>query len=278
MTSLVIGLTVVAFATSTPELAATVTASLEGAPAVGFGNVVGSNIANLALVLGLAALLRPLAPGGRFLRREMPFMVGGSAVAAWLSWDGLVERWEGGLLLALLGIFLAYLLLRREEAAAEVLPEVDPDEPIPGMARGIALVVVGVGMLVLGAKALIVGAVTLARALGVAERVIGLTVVALGTSLPELAATVVAVQRREGDIVLGNLVGSNLFNLLFVLAVAALVTPIEVTAAGARVDLAVMVAVALLSWPLLSLRSGMGRGQGALLVLTYVGYVAWLFL
>ncbi len=281
VSSLVIGLTVVAFATSTPELAATLTATLQGSLAVGFGNVVGSNIANIALVMGLAAILQPLAPGSRFLRREMPFMVVGSGLAAILAWDGRVVAWEGGVLLVLLAVFLAYLLLRGEEEMGEPGEGAgggrEAEEAAPTVLRGVTLVALGVVLLVVGAKAMVHGAVTLARALGIAERVIGLTLVAVGTSLPEVAATIVAVVRREGDIVLGNLVGSNIFNLLFVLAVATLVTPIEVDPSGARVDLVVMVGVSLLAWPLLAVRARVGRWEGAILVAVYVGYVTWLF-
>lgn len=276
MSPLVVGLTVVAFATSTPELAATLAAFLGGSPDVGLGNVIGSNIANLGLVLGVSALLRPLVAEARFLRREMPFMLLGTLLSVILLWEGSLGLWEGLLLVALLGAYLATILrtgdAERRRVREEYAAEFSGAER--GLGASLLLVALGVVLLVGGARLLVDGAVDLARLLGVAERVIGLTLVALGTSLPELASCLVAAAKDEGDIVLGNLIGSNVFNLLFVLGTCAVVSPFSVAAPETRIDLAVMLGISLLAWPLLA-RRRMGRWGGALMLAVYVAYIGF---
>ncbi len=275
---LVVGLTVVAFGTSAPELAATVTAALKGAPGVALGNVVGSNIANLGLILGLAALISPLRTTARFLRREVPFMLGVSVLMFGLVQDGMVTRANAAVLLLLLGVYLTYLLREEREP-----PEVEAEfveaygaDRVP-VWRGLLGVGAGVGLLVLGADALVEGAVALARGFGVSERVIGLTVVAVGTSLPELASALVAALRRESDIVLGNLVGSNVFNVLAILGVTALVRPVPVQTGAVQLDLGVMLGLSVLVWPFLYTGYRLGRREGAALLLAYLGYVILLY-
>ncbi len=279
MTPLVIGLTVVAFGTSAPELAATLTAALEGSPDVAFGNVIGSNIANIGLILGIAALVFPVAARAYFLRREMPFMIGTSGLMLWLVADGWVSRWEAALLLALLGGYLWVLLRKQTEEEARVAWEF-AQEYGNGEARVLTSsikTVVGIALLVLGAKALITGAVSIARSAGIDERVIGLTLVALGTSLPELASAVVAAAKREGDILLGNVVGSNIFNVLAIFGTTSMVAPMDVKIVGAWSDLGVMMAFSVVLWPMLLTRHHLDRWEGALLLAGFVGYVGWLF-
>ncbi len=276
---MVIGLTVVALGTSTPELAATLTAALEGAPEVAFGNVVGSNIANLGLVLGLGAMIYTLQVEARFLRREMPIMLGASVLMIFVARDGELGRLEGSLLLVMLVGFL-WVLFRAEREDPLVEKTFD-DEFAQGRKQSVwwllALVAIGIVSLALGAKALIVGAVGIARAFGVEERVIGLTVVAFGTSLPELAGTLVAAAKREGDIILGNLIGSNVFNILFILGSTILIRPISIDASSAMVDMLVMLGISALVWPLMLTGRRLGRWEGLTLGILYVIYVAWLF-
>lgn len=280
LSPLVIGLTVVAFGTSAPEVAATLAAALRGVPELAVGNVVGSNIANVGLILGLMALVYPLMTRSTFVRREIPFLFGATLLAIGLLIDGSVGRVEGALLLAGLVAFLA-LVFRTTPPDEAPLGAAPPDDvgadPPGGIVRPALLATVGIAVLVGGAQALVTGAVSLAQAWGVSERVIGLTMVAVGTSLPELASSLVAVVRRETDLMLGNIVGSNVFNLLFVLGIAAVVRPLSVDLASVRVDLVVMSAFTLvMGWMVLTgLR--VSRREGAVLLLAYAVYVGFLF-
>jgi len=275
---MVIGLTVVAFGTSAPELAATLVAAFRGAPELAIANVVGSNIANIGLILGLTALAYPLATSGTFLRREVPWMLAATALAIPLLFDGRLGRIEGLVLWAALAVFLV---------AAFRSGGLPGDVDVVGVApigarrwpmRDVMAVVAGVAVLAYGAHALVTGATALATAWGVPERVIGLTLVALGTSLPELASSLVAALRRETDIILGNVIGSNLFNLLAVLGTAAVVHPIEVPVGGLRLDLLIMLGFALAVVPLMLVGRRLGRRDGALLLAAYLAYVGWLFI
>jgi cation:H+ antiporter len=273
---LVVGLTVVAFGTSAPELAATLVAAIRGVPELAVANVIGSNIANIGLILGLTALAYPLVAGAAFARREVPWMIAVSLLALPLLFDGALMRVEAFGLLALLVLFLlAELRASSKEHAADAAAEAGADEGAP---RGQALPslagsLLGVVVLAGAAQALVVGATDIATGLGISERVIGLTLVAVGTSLPELASSLVAAFRRETDIILGNIVGSNLFNLLAVLGTAGAIHPVTVDAAGVRLDLLIMIAFAV-ALPLLLLRGRrLGRSAGSLLLLAYAAYV-----
>jgi cation:H+ antiporter len=273
LSPLVIGLTVVAFGTSAPELAATVAAALRGAPEIALGNVIGSNIANIGLILALTALVYPLVTRWGFVRRELPIMLGATALASVLLLDGELERVEGVVLLAALA---AFLVLSFRDAGGEGATA--SSAPRSGSAvRSGLLAALGVVVLVVGAQALVAGAVAIASALGVSERVIGLTMVAVGTSLPELASSLVAALRRETDIILGNIVGSNVFNLLAVLGVAALVHPLGFDALAVRADLVVMAAFSIVMAPMVLRGLRLGRREGAALLVAYCVYVAFLF-
>jgi cation:H+ antiporter len=273
LTPLAIGLTVVAFGTSMPELVVSVDAALSGSPAIAVGNVVGSNIANIALILGLSAVLCPLAVNARIVRVDVPLMVLITLVVIVMLLDRGVGRLEGGLLAVGL---LAYTVLSLRAARRHAL--LAPVEPLPGAlptAPSVLLALGGLALLAVGARLLVSGAVSLAADLGISEAVIGLTVVAVGTSLPELATSVMAAARREGDIAIGNIVGSNIFNLLGILGTAALVTPLDETAMTA-IDLGVLIALAVLLLPLA--RSGwrLSRAEGGLLFVCYAGYMVHL--
>lgn len=278
MSPLVVGLTIVAFGTSSPELAASLAAAIAGNSQLAYGNVVGSNIANLSLVLGLAALVHPLRTQARFIKREMPFLLLVSLALYLVVVDGQIGRLEGALLFSGLLVYLSYLLREKEEAPeveAEFAAEYARTGPNPWSSLiGIA---VGTALLAAGASMLVEGASSLARAWGVSNRVVGLTVVALGTSLPELASSLVAARKGESELVLGNLVGSNVFNTLAILGLTALAHPLHINGAGRTVDLLVMLALVLLAWPFLYSGLRLGRREGAVLLLVYLAYAHYLF-
>ncbi len=273
----VIGLTVVAFGTSSPELATTLTAAVGGSPEAALGNAVGSNIANLGLVLGLTALLYPLRTRMRFIRRELPFMIGVGALLVPLLGSGVLGRLEGLLLLFLLGAYLWVLLgSGKADANHETVSQENGGESRLTWVTPVG-VLAGAGLLVVGAHTLIEGALGLARAFDVPERVVGLTLIAVGGSLPELAGCLVAALRRQGGIVLGNLVGSNVLNVLFVLGLTALVRPLSVSPEDFTVDLLVMVGLSLLALPFLFTGRRLGRREGTVLLAAYCAYVGFLY-
>ena len=278
LSPLVIGLTIVSCGTSSPELAASLAAVLEGAPAIAVGNVIGSNIANLGLVLGLTALVWPLTSSARFLGRDTAVMLVASLGLFALVRDNVVSRFEGAILLLAMAVYLGVLLFlsREEEKVAEEF-ETAVLTTRAGTWRGLAMVLGGTGLLVLGAKSLVTGAVGIAASLGVSERVVGLTVVAFGTSLPELAASLVAAVRHHSEIVFGNLIGSNIFNILMILGGTAAVRPVTAPWDDLRLDLLVMLGVAVLGPMMLFSGQRISRWEGGLLLLIYAGYVALLF-
>ncbi|MFO7769399.1 MAG: calcium/sodium antiporter [bacterium] len=273
---LIIGLTVVAFGTSSPELAASVTAALTGAHEVVLGNVVGSNIMNIGLVLGLTALVYPLSARLTVVRREVPVMVAVGLLPLLVARDGVIGRLEGLILVLLLAVYL--LLLYREsrmpEEAAEFVEEYAPGGR--GVLFALAAVAAGAVLLVVGARWLVEGGVNLARTVGVSERVIGLTLVAFGTSLPELASAMVAAVKQEADIVLGNLIGSSIFNILAILGLTSMVRPVLTEYAVVVPDILVMTAFGLLALPMLHTRKRLDRWEGGVLAAGYLLYLVWL--
>ncbi|WP_424929048.1 calcium/sodium antiporter [Amaricoccus tamworthensis] len=281
---MVIGLTLVGFGTSTPELVTSLQAALSGSPGIAVGNVVGSNIGNILLILGIAALLAPVAVDPAAFRRD-----GGVLVLATLLCLGVVLLGEAGRMAGLvfvisLGLYLAWTILSERrtpdspastvyEAEADALP--GPDYAMP-VALGIALI--GLVITILGARFLVSGAVDIAQAAGLSEAVIGLTIVAIGTSMPELVTAVIAVRKGQGDVAFGNVIGSNIFNILGILGVTALIQPMTVPPEIIRLDIWVMSAATLLM--ILFARTGwrVGRREGGLMVALYAGYLAWLLL
>ena len=281
ITPLVVGLTVVAIGTSSPELVVSIQAALAGEGGGALGNVVGSNIANLGLIVGVAAVLTPMTVDRKLVRHDMPIMLVSMAALVVFLLDGTLERWEGGVLLAAAIVYTVdgIRTSRREvrEANAKLPPEVTEAlvEVEAGFKRHILLVVGGVALLVFGADRLLAGAVVAATQLGVSEAVIGLTLVALGTSLPELATTIVAARRGEAEIALGNAIGSNIFNVFSVLGPAALAAPIASVGIGADV-LSIMVGFGLVTLLFLYTGGKTRRWEGAVLLLGYLGYIWWL--
>ncbi|MEJ2483033.1 MAG: calcium/sodium antiporter [Gemmatimonadota bacterium] len=275
LTPLMIGLTVVAFGTSAPELGVSLISTVRDLGDVATGNVVGSNIANVGLILGLAALVRPIRIEPKLIRLDVPLVVAASLLVALLFGDGVLSRLEGGFLMLLLVGYIA-LSLRKSRL------EVTVDLPPVGRATGrrpvgivVGLVAAGLAMLVMGSFAFVNGAEDLAIRLGVSPAVVGLTVVAVGTSLPEAATSVVAAWRGQGDIAVGNVVGSNLFNLLAILGVTALVRPV-VRGDVTMPSFALMIALAIALVPLMRSGFRVNRLEGSGLLLAYVAYLYWL--
>jgi len=283
---LVIGLTVVAFGTSSPELAVSLRSSLAGQADLALGNVVGSNIFNVLLILGLSAAITPLVVAQQLVRLDVPLMIGVSLATFLFALDGAIGRLDGLLLVAGLVAYTVFSIRqsRRESAAVRAEYAQEFGGPAPrgaaALARNLLLVVGGLGLLVLGADWFLDGAVRVARVLGLSELVIGLTIVAAGTSLPEVATSVLAAVRGERDIAVGNVVGSNLFNLLAVLGLAASASPggITVPAAALRFDLPVMLAVAVACLPVFAHGSAIFRWEGWLFLGGYAAYTAYLVL
>lgn len=281
-----VGLTVVAFGTSSPELAVSLGASLAGEPDVALGNVVGSSIYNVLLILGLSALIAPLVVDVRLVQRHVPLMIIASVVTVVLAADGNLGRLDGFVLVGGLVLWLVWSVReagsdgRMRAATFRPPPPQVVGRPPAGPRRAgpVGRVVVGLVLLGVGAQGLVQGAVALAAAAGIPPLVVGLTVVAIGTSLPELATSMVASWRRESDIAAGNVVGSNIFNIGCVLGLTALISPIPVAPAALAFDLPVMVGVAVACLPLFFRGNEISRWEGAVLVAYAFGYTGYVLL
>lgn len=280
---LVIGLVVVSAATSAPELAVTVGAVLSGEPGLAVGNVVGSNIVNILLILGVSAVISPLVIRRQVVRFDIPVMVGLSVVLLAVSLDGQISVADGILLLAglVLHAVVSIVLGRREVASAVAAADTMPlnSSPVPLWLASV-LLVAGIGLLVAGAQALVTGAVSIATALGVSGLVVGLTVVAIGTSLPELATSIIALRRGERDMAVGNIVGSNIFNIGMVLGLPAILfrDGIPVPAAAIALDIPLMVAAAVALLPIAFTGFIVARWEGSLFIALYVAYLLFVVL
>jgi cation:H+ antiporter len=273
---LLVGLTVVSFGTSAPELAVNLSAALGGSPTLALGNVVGSNLANLGLILGAAALIRPLTVQMRLLRGEVPIMIGAVALLWLLTADLRLGRGDALILLAGVGAVTGYVY----RAARREPPPVQDEfaHVVAGrlpLVLAVLQVVGGLVGLVLGAELMVRAAVTLARTWGLSELVIGLTVVAIGTSLPELAATTLAARRGEADIAVGNVVGSNIFNVLLILGATALIEPLPVAAGIRRAELPVLLLFSVALVPIMLRGRHISRVEGAMLVAGYGVVLGW---
>lgn len=275
--ALVIGLTVVAFGTSAPELAVSVKAAFSGQAELAIANVVGSNIFNILLILGLAAAVSPLVVSQQLIRQDVPIMILISFVAVWMAWDGKLERWEAAVMFAGLLAYVSFLFIQgrkngMDATDGEISEMIQAKVPVW---RNLLLVVAGLLLLVFGARWLVQSAVEIASAFGVSEAVIGLTIIAAGTSLPEVMTSVVASLKGQRDIAIGNVVGSNVFNLLCVLGLSGMVSP-QPLLAGLQMtslDLPVMLGVAILCLPLFFVGASLTRFEGILFLSLYVAYV-----
>jgi len=276
---LVVGLTVVAFATSSPELVVSIKAAIEGNPGIVVGNVVGSNICNIALILGLAAMISPIRVKTQVIRREIPIMIVVSLLLLLILSNDSISRVEGFFLVVgiITYIILGYKYSIKHKDDEEVVKEFE--ESIPKSPykfwQSIIFILAGLGLLVLGSNLFVDGAVAIAERFGVSQAVIGLTIVALGTSLPELTTSIVASFKNENDIAIGNAVGSNVFNILSILGISSLITPISNTGIT-MVDLSIMMFFTILILPLSKTKFTLRRWEGALLFCGYIAYMIYL--
>ena len=278
---LLIGLTLVGFGTSTPELVTSLQAALAGSPGIAIGNVVGSNISNSLLILGVTALIAPLLVNRRAFRRDAIALVLATGGLVWAILQGRLTREMGGVAIMLLIIYIVIVWLterrlpdvegeRIEEGAAEA------SRSLPSLWIALPLAVAGIGITIYGAHLLVGGAIVLARDLGVSDTLVGLTIVAVGTSLPELVTSVIAGLRKQGDVALGNVIGSNLYNILGILGITAAIQPIDVPVEIVRFDIWVLAAATALLVLVAVRLSKITRAEGFLLLLAYGAYLAWL--
>ena len=278
LSPMLIGLTIVALATSMPELLVTVTAGLEGVTDVGIGNVIGSNVANILLILGVAAVLKPIKSEPKTILRDTIAMILATAVFIVYALFGEVGFLQGTAMLGILIIylFLSYRLERQKGSSGDDVEMLDEVGKRPcSLPVALILLAVGLGGLCLGSQFLIEGAVDLAKAAGVSDTVIGITLVAIGTSLPELATAIVAGLRGHSDVALGNVLGSNIMNILLIVGILAIITPFHMAPAVIRVDMWIMAAVSVLLLPVLVIGKGINRAEGVFFLLLYAGFIAY---
>ncbi len=277
ITPLVVGLTVVAFGTSAPELVVSLKAAILGNSSISLGNIIGSNIANIALIVGIASLIRPMDVHANVIRREIPIMIGVSVMLILFLIDGEIGFIDG--LVFVIGLII-YLVFNVMLALKEKNPEVDLEfeeglKSKIGIPLSIILMIVGLGLLVLGANLFVQSAVAIAKIFNVSDAIIGLTIVAIGTSLPELITSIVASIKKESDIAIGNVVGSNIFNILGILGITALIIPISAVGIS-YVDFGIMLLTAIILFPLSRTGFSISRFEGMILLLGYLGYMYYL--
>lgn len=284
ISAILIGVVVVGFGTSTPELLVSVKASLAGQPDIALGNVVGSNIANILLILAMAAVITPIICTDKAIRRDSIAVVGASIALLFLSYLGVVSMIVGAFMLAAL---IAYLIYSYQSERREKMQlagtgtahehEAEQFENKLGLGVSILMSVAGIAMLVFGADFLVEGASNVARGFGISEAVIGLSLVAVGTSLPELAASISAALKKNSDVIIGNILGSNLFNILAILGIASIIKPIPVTGQIAIFDIPFALAIAVISMIIIILFKQFGRLTGFALLTIYAIYIAWMY-
>jgi cation:H+ antiporter len=286
---LIVGLTVVAYGTSAPELTVGVASAIDGKGAIALGNAIGSNIANLGLILGMTTLISPPRVDAGLIRREIPFLVGTALLVPVLLLDGVINRFEGAVMVAASFGYTLWMVRRtpelperpgeQERYAAEAAKEMAADAEGAGAPRGdskprlAGITVVGLVLLIGGGKLFVDGASGVAIAFGMSERLVGLTIVAVGTSLPELAASLVAALRGHGAIAVGNVIGSNIFNVLLILGSASAVRPLPGSISAMRLDLGFLVGLTLLAAIMLRTERVLRRSEGVALLLAYVGFL-----
>ncbi len=282
MPPLLVGMLVVGFGTSAPELVVSVFAALDGSPSLALGNAWGSNILNTSLILGVTAIILPISVQSGVLRKELPILMAATGLNAALVWDGVLTRLDAILLLAVFAVLIVWSIVAargqgRDTLAVETATELRQGAmPLP---RALVWLALGLVVLVVSSRLLVWGAVVIAQTLGVSDAVIGLTVVAIGTSLPELAACISAARKGEDDIALGNVLGSSLFNTLAVVGLAGVIAPMDIEPALLTRDLPVMAGLTGLLFAMgwgFKFPGRINRVKGSLLVLVYLAYTAWL--
>lgn len=280
--SIVIGLTIVAFGTSAPEAAVSIIAGINGSNDIAVGNVIGSNVFNILVVLGVSAAIKPVAIDGQIIKKDYPFMLLATLALVLFSFFSFfggetvnsISRTEAFILLALMAIFLysvisSALRNRKENAAA-----LEEDKPKYGIGKSLFFTIGGLAGIIIGGQLVVDSASDIARGFGMSETLVGLTIVAVGTSLPELVTSIVAARKGESDIAIGNVVGSNVFNILFVLAASAAITPMNINGQS-LVDLVILAAITVLTYVFCVTQKKVNRPEGVVLVLMYAGYMTY---
>ncbi len=268
-----IGLTVVAFGTSAPELLVSINAALKGTSDIALGNVVGSNIANLTLVLGTSAIMLPIVLHKSVLKLDYFSAIASSVLFFFMAFNGVISRLEGGVLVVLL-LALNYYFFKKLKKVADTEDTVDEGAPVMmPVWKGILLVVLGIFGLYLGSEFMVTNAILISQELGISERVIGVTVIAIGTSLPELATSIIAAINKKTDIAIGNILGSNIMNVLAIIGITTLISPIQVAPVFIEQDFIWMLGITLLLFPILRSRLIVSRWEGGLLLAIYAGYL-----
>ncbi len=282
MSPLLIGMVIIGFGTSAPEIVVSVFAAIQGNPGIALGNAYGSNIANISLVLGLTAVISPIAVQSSVLRKEMPVLLAVTALTAWQIWDAALSRPDGLVLLAVFAVIMGWTIRQGMIGGSDVLSgeiETELEQHQMPLKRAVIWLLVGMIVLIASSRLLVWGAVVIAQSFGVSDLIIGLTIVAIGTSLPELAAAIIATRKGEHDLALGNVLGSNLFNTLAVVGIAGTIHPMVVGPEVFYRDIAVMSAltVALFVFGFGIRRQGrINRFEGSLFLLSYIAYTGWL--
>jgi cation:H+ antiporter len=282
--AVVIGLTIVAYGTSTPELVVSTMAAMEGKPDIAIGNIVGSNICNILLILGLAAFISPIINNPKLAKRDGSIMIAVSVLLIGMMWDGMISRLEGGILFALIVAYTwnTFAGAKKRDTKAQAQADENVDIEIPDahdpMWKSILFMFGGLALLVAGSNYLIEGSVAFARILGVSEAVIGLTIVAVGTSTPELVTSVIAAIKKHADIAVANVVGSNIFNIIGILGITGLISPIPVSSHFMVLDVWVMLAVAVLLTILMMTMKTLGRVTGFVGIALFTAYTVYLYM
>lgn len=283
MPPVLIGMVIIGFGTSAPEMVVSALAASQGNPGLALGNAYGSNITNIALILGVTAIISPIVVSSQVLRKELPILTLVTAIAAWQIWDGKITRLEAFVLLGILASLMSWTVWQgmkkeKDSLAGEIEGTFDAQEMPVRMAA--VWLVAGLIVLILSSRILVWGAVEIAQSIGISDMIIGLTVVAIGTSLPELASSVIAARKGEHDIALGNIIGSNLFNTLAVVGIAGAIHPMNVGSEVFSRDMMVMAALTvslfMLGYGVRNRQGRINRYEGAALLACYIGYTAYL--
>jgi cation:H+ antiporter len=272
ISTLVIGMTIVAFGTSAPELLVSVKAAIDGHPEISIGNVLGSNIANLALVLGLTTIVLPINVQRSTIRLDWPVMMLATIAFALFTMNGMIDWWEGVIYILAL-IAFNFFMIKSSSNQVEINTDLEQEDSNKNFLKNIFYVIIGVVGLAFGANWLLDGAVQIAQKFGVTEYVIGVTIIAFGTSVPELVTSLVAAFKKQTDISIGNLIGSNIFNLLAVLGITAVIKEIPISAQVQNVDIYWLLGISFLVFPLMIYQNRINRIGGLILVLAYITYI-----
>lgn len=277
ITPLVVGLTVVALGTSAPELVVSLKAALMGNSSISLGNVIGSNIANVTLILGIAALIQPLKINAAIVKREIPIMLLVSTLFVLFLWEGQIGFFDGFIfVIGLIFYITTNIVLSRKGKNIPVKSEFEKVmQSKLGITISLILLIAGLALLVVGANLFVQSCVAIAKLFNISDAIIGLTIVSIGTSLPELATSIVASYKNQSDIILGNVIGSNIMNILAILGITALIIPIS-SAGISNVDLGVMMITAIILLPLINMGAFISRTKGAILLIGYAGYIYYL--